>query len=339
MNKVLGNNFCKRIAKWTPIFSAAVVFCGMFFGSALPVAAQSIETKPSADYRLGIGDVLRVTVVKQPLLSVDAVRVGNDGTIHLPMIEGSVQAACLTESELSAAIGEKYKKYLLNPQIYIAVKEFNANPVSFLGAVVSPGKLQLQRPMRLLELLAFVNGPAPNAGKNIQIIRTTNKNLCGTDQAKDAQPEEQDVISLPLADVLKGDEKFNPFIQSGDIIRIAEAKIEQAFIVGNVKSAAIINLKEPVTLSKAIAMAGGVAPGANIEKIKISRQSADSLSKNEITVNLKEINNRVRDDLWLEPNDIIEVPRPNGTKKLLKDIFRIGIPISTAITGVPILIP
>jgi polysaccharide export outer membrane protein len=339
MNKVLGDNLSKRIAKWSPIFSAALLYCGLFGGSALLAAGQNTETKDNADYRLGIGDVVRVTVVKQPLLSVDAVRIGNDGMIHLPMLEGNIQAACLTETELSNAIGERYKKYLLNPQIYIAIKEFNANPVSFLGAVVTPGKLQLQRSMRLLELLAFVNGPAPNAGKNIQIIRTRNQNRCGVDQAKEAEQNEQDVISLPLADVLKGDEKFNPLVQSGDIIRIAEAKIEQAFIVGNVKSAAIINLKEPVTLSKAIAMAGGVAPGGNIEKIKVSRQSADSLSKNEITVNLKEINNRVRDDLWLEPNDIVEVPGPNGTKKLLRDILRIGVPISTAITGVPILIP
>ncbi len=330
------------------IFKYAAVFLPLFviFVQAFPLSAQilpeTVTTKAVDNYRIGIGDVVRVTVVKQTLLSVEAARVGNDGKIRLPMLDQGISAACLTEGELAVAIGENYKKYLLNPQIYVAVKEFNANPVALVGAVVTPVRVQLQRPVRLLELLAAANGPAPNAGKNIQIIRTPNQNRCGMNRtvpSPTTDSEQQELISIPLADVLKGDEKSNQFVQSGDIIRVAEAKIEQAFIVGSVKSAATINLKDPITLSKAIAMAGGVAPGANIEKVKISRQTTDSLSKTEILINLKEINNRRRDDVLLEPNDIVEVPGPSGTRKFLKDIFRTVVPIATGITGVPIIIP
>ncbi len=315
----------------------------LFFACVQAIAQNQVETnllKTSGNYRIGVGDVLRVTVIKQALLSVDGVRVSNDGTIRLPMLDSEIHAACLTEEELTATITGRYKKYILNPQIYVAVKEFNANPVALVGAVVAPGRFQLQRPMRLLELLALVNGPAPNAGKDIQVIRNPAADRCRSKTPESnestidpASEASQEIISLPLADVMKGNETANLYIQAGDVIRVVEAQLEQAFVIGNVKAAATINLKEPVTLSKAIAIAGGVAQGANIEKIKILRQQPDSLSKTEIIVNLKDINKRTKDDILLQPNDIVDVPGASGTRKLLIDIFRNVIP---TVTRVPI---
>lgn len=306
--------------------------------------AQTTEVTASAppagvDYRIGIGDVLRVSVVKQDLLSVDNVRVSNEGAIRLPMLADDIPAVCLTEAELAAKIGDRYKKYLLNPQVYIAVKEFNSNSVAFVGAVLAPGRFQIQRPTRLLELLTYVNGPAPNAGEEIQIVRNARAKRCElnvTPNGSIGSAPSEEIITLPLTSVLKGDENFNPYVLTGDVIRISEAEIRQAFVIGAVKSAAIINLKDPVTLTKALAMAGGAMQDAQIEKIKISRQLPHSLAKTEIIVNLKEINKRKQEDVLLEPNDIVDVAGASGTRKLLKDIFRATIP---AVTRAPIFIP
>lgn len=299
--------------------------------------------KNDTNYRIGSGDVLKVLVVKQPLLSADNVRVNNDGSIRLPMIQEQIPVACLTESELASELIAKYKKYLLNPQVYVTVTAFNANQVAVVGAVNTPGRFQLQRPTKLLELITYVNGPAQTAGKNVQIIRTANANVCAPQNVADGQNIKfvadetgQEVISLPLADVLKGEESANPFVQAGDIIRIAEAELRQAYIVGSVRSAMTINLKEPVTLSNAIAMAGGAVSGANLEKVKLLRQKPGSLAKSETIINVKNINKRSQDDIVLEPNDIIDVPGPSGSRKLLKDIFRTVIP---AVTRVPVVIP
>lgn len=321
--------------------ASAVGSAFLFFASHQAIAQNQVETglsKPSSNYRIGVGDVLRVTVIKQALLSVDGVRVSNEGTIRLPMLETEIPAVCLTEEQLTVAITDRYKKFLLNPQIYVAVREFNANPVSLVGAVVAPGRFQLQRPMRLLELLALVNGPAANAGKDVQIIRNPTAVQCRSKTSETTEnviepvvEASQELISLPLADVMKGSETANLYIQAGDVIRVVEAQLEQAFVIGNVKAAITINLKEPVTLSKAIAMAGGVAPGANIEKIKISRQQPNSLSKTEIIVNLKDINKRTKDDIVLQPNDIVDVPGASGTRKFLIDIFRNIIPTVTRV--------
>lgn len=298
--------------------------------------SKTVAVSADNSYRIGAGDMLNVVVAKNPLLSQDGVRVGNNGTIRLPMLEESIQAACLTEVELTEVVAEKYKKYLLNPQVYVAVREFNSNQVALLGAIGTPGRFQLQRPTRLLDLLAFANGPSGNAGRNVQIIRSSRAARCEGNVFVNANQDEdqQELITLTLAATMRGDDNSNPFVQAGDIIRITEA--EQAFIIGNVRSATTVTLKEPMTLSKAIAMAGGVVPGAVIEKIKISRQAPGSLTKTEFTVNLKDINKRKQEDVLLQANDVVDVPGESGARKVLKDIFRTIIP---AVTRVPIGIP
>lgn len=305
-------------------------------GAAVVIGASA---QPSGAYQLGPGDVIKITVLKQDLLTQDDARIGNDGKVRLLMLDEPVQAACLTEDAFAAVLTEKYRKFLLNPQVYVSVKQFNATTIAVIGAVNSPGRFQLQRPVRLLELLTFVNGPSAAASKELQVLRTSGL-VCGngntitaTPWSADAEPE---IISLNIKDVLDGASESNLFLRGGDIVRVVEAEQRQAYVVGSVRSATTVNLKEPVTLSTAIAMSGGAAPGAQLEKIKITRQTTGSLSKKDLFVNLKEIREGKHEDLLLEPNDIVDVPGPSGTKKFLKDIFRSIVPV---FTRVPILIP
>jgi len=323
------------------IFGIVIFLFGL---SSFTQAQHNTPTEMPTDngnYKIGVGDVLKILVLKQDILSQDNVRVSNEGTVRMPMLENAIPAACLTEAQLSSEITNRYKKYLLNPQVYVTVKEFNANPVTVIGAVNAPKTFQLQRPMRLFQVLSQVNGPAANAGQIVQIFRDSKTKNCERELIENPTNDtpnelaEQEIISLSLNELLKGDENANPFIQGGDVIRITEAEIKQAFIIGNVKSAVTINLKEPVTLSRAIAMAGGFAPGAQTDKIKISRQSPDNLSKTEILVNLKDNNKRLsQEDIVLQPNDIVDVPGPK--RSVLKSILNTIVP---AITRVPVAIP
>ena len=294
----------------------------------------------SQAYQLGPGDVIDITVLKQTLLTQPGVRVGNDGKARVLMLDEPIQAACLTEDEFAAVLTEKYRKFILEPQVYVSVKVFNATTVAVIGAVNSPGRFQLQRPVRLLELLTFVNGPSPAASKEVQVLRTSGL-VCGNGNTITAAPwqattAEPEIISLNIKDVLDGGSESNLLLRGGDIVRVVEAELRQAYMIGSVKSATIVNLKDPVTLSTAIAMSGGAASGAQIEKIKITRQAPGSLTKKDFFVNLKEIREGKRDDVLLEPNDVIDVPGPSATKKFLKDIFRSIVPV---FTRVPVIIP
>lgn len=321
------------------IFIFLLSFCS-FTQAQSTVQANSFDD--TGNYKIGAGDVLKVLVLKQDILSQDGIRVSNEGTIRMPMIAEAIPVACLTETQLASEITNRYKKYLLNPQVYVTVKEFNAYPIAIIGAVNSPGRFQLKRPTRLFDILSQVNGPNLNAGQFIQIFRDSNIKQCEQNSIEDpknlvnGESPQQEIISLSLTELMKGNEAANPFLQAGDIIRVTEADIKQAYIIGNVKSAITVNLKEQVTLSRAIAMAGGISAGANIEKVKISRQLSGSLTKTEIIVNLKDINKRNQEDILLQANDIVEVPSDKGIGKTLKDIFRGIIP---AVTRVPIALP
>lgn len=316
--------------KFLGVFNIILLFavCNSIYTQTLVQDDQRILSK---NYRIGVGDILKVLVPKQEMLSLDNVRVSNDGTIRLPLVREEIPAACLTEAELTESINKRYEEYLLDPQVYVAVQEFHSNPVSVLGSVNVPGRFDIQRPIRLLELLTYVKGPTPQAGENIQIYRSPEINICDPkSMTQDDEENGQELIILPLAETLKGSESANPFVQTGDIITINEAKKPgEAYIIGNVKTAKIITLDEPRTLSQAVAIAGGVTGGANIEKIKISRQDPKTLAKTEIIANLKEINNDNEKDIALKPNDIIEVPGPSGTKKFLRELYKTIIPTVT----------
>lgn len=307
----------------------SVVIC-IFLFTQLPGQAQTPgpDAQPLANdnYKIGPGDVIDVIVSKNDVLSRTGLRVTNQGTIQLAMMDSDVQAACLTERQLADVIKERYLKYLVSPYVNVAVREFNSSPVAVIGAVNSPGRFQLQRTARLSELLTLANGPAEKAGRTVEIIRNSGRPYCDDTKLIVPVGTGEEILSLSIDDTFKGGDQTNPIVNSGDIIRVAEADEVNAYIQGNVKSSMALNLKDPVTLSQAIAMAGGTTPGAELEKIKIRRQIAGSINRNEIIVNLKAINQQKRDDILLEPNDIIDVPGPSGSKKLFQNIIRSVIP-------------
>lgn len=283
----------------------------------------------SEDYKLGPGDILDVNVSKNEQLSRTGIRVSNQGTIQLPMLDTDITAACLTERELSNEIRVKYKKYLVEPHVSVSVREFNSNPVAVIGAVNSPGRFQLQRKIRLIELLTFVNGPSPNAGRLAEIIRSGRRPTCADKVLITPTTGDEELVSVTLSEAFKNGDLANPEIFGGDIVRIPEASQLNAYIQGNIKTSLAINLKDPVTLTQAIAMAGGVTSGAQLEKVRIRRPIPGSVNRRELIVNLKEINQLKTDDILLEPNDIIEIPGPTGGKKVFQDIFRGIIPSLT----------
>jgi polysaccharide biosynthesis/export protein len=306
------------------------------FGMTTVITAQNstaAESTPTViqnqNYRIGPGDVIDVNVSQSPQLTKTGVRVNNQGMIQLPMLNEDVEAGCKTERELAEQIKEKYKKFLLNPYLTVAVQQFNSNPVAVLGAVNAPGRFQLQRPIRLLELLTFVNGTAERAGTSLEIIRNRSMPYCDGPQLILNSGVGDDLISLNLSDTFKGVDGANPYVRAGDIVRVADAEISKAYVIGNVKSATAVSLKDPVTLSQAIAMAGGLAPDARSEKIVIRRTLSGSINRTEIAVNLKNINLRKQDDVLLQSNDIVEVPGP--AKSVIRDIFKTLLPTVTTL--------
>ncbi|HKR22070.1 MAG TPA: polysaccharide biosynthesis/export family protein [Pyrinomonadaceae bacterium] len=297
-------------------FAVATLLLLTFAGAA---AAQ--QTAQHDDrYRIGPADVLDIRILNKPQLSREAVRVEGNGMIRMPLIDAEIQAACLTEGELAKEIATRYSKYYRNLQVDVFIKEYHSRQVAIIGAVNDQSRFELQRRIRLLELLTYAKGPSPKAGQTINVVHSTAPSLC-------KQPDENDVASLfssfNLNEVLQGKPESNPFLEAGDIVTVPEA--DQVYVVGNVYMPLTIPLREPVTLTRAIAMAGGLKQDTKKDQIRVLRQEPGTATRKEITVDLTAIEKKRSEDLALLPNDIIDVPTSAG-KSFLRSLVQGVVP-------------
>jgi polysaccharide export outer membrane protein len=280
----------------------------------IPIQAQDDR------YRIGAGDVLDIRIYNRPQLSRDAVRVEGNGMIRMPLIENEIQAGCTTEGELAKEISTRYARYYKNLQVDIFIKEYHSKQVAIIGAVNEQSRFELQRRVRLLELLTYAKGPSTKAGQTINIVHSTDASTCKQSDESDTAAA---FTSYKLSDVLAGDPKSNPYLETGDIVTLPEA--DQVYIVGNVFMPLTISLKEPITLTRAIAMAGGLKQDTSKDKIRVLRQEPGTSIRKEIIVDLYAIEKKRSEDLALAPNDIIDVPTSAG-KSFLRSLVQGVVP-------------
>src|ERR1051325_990772 len=280
-----------------------------------PASATVTTPQPDDRYRIGPGDILDIRIFNRPNLSREAVRVEGNGMIRMPLIDNEIQAACKTEGELASEIAKGYLKFYKNPQVDVFIKEYHSKQVAVIGAVNEQSRFELQRRIRLLELLTYAKGPSAKAGQTINIVHAPQAIVC---QSGDAAQDATAFSSYKLSETLTGDPRSNPYVEPGDIITLPEAN--QVYVVGNVFTPLTIPLKEPITLSRAVAMAGGVKQDSKKDKVRIVRQEPGATTSREIVVDLTAIEKKRAEDIALMPNDIIDVPTSAG-KNFLRTLL------------------
>jgi protein involved in polysaccharide export with SLBB domain len=325
------SRFTKAIIRGCYVLSLLLPICGQ-----LPAVAQqqsvtgTVAPATIDQYRIGPRDVLSIRVSAGrivPELSMESIEVDECGRIPVPSVEheerNEIQAAGKVRTELAEELRLFYKKYKKNPQVVVTVREYNSQPVAINGAIMKPGQFQLRRPVRLLELVQFyAGGPTERAGGRIQVARMAAFNPCTA--AVDSSTNSVEFVSLNLKDTLAGEERANPYLQPGDVITLPEAK--EAYVVGNVLRPGPVLLKDDsVTISKAIAMAGGTMPDTKKDKVRIIRQAEGTQPKREIIVDLVAIDKRQAEDVALLPNDIINV-EASGGRRLLRSLLGTIVP-------------
>jgi len=275
----------------------------------------TLTTNDDDRYRIGPGDILDIRILNRPTLSRDAVRVEGNGLIRMPLIDEEIQAACKTEGELAKEIAERYTKFYRKPQVDVFIKEYHSRQVAVIGAVNEQSRFELQRRIRLLDLLTYAKGTSPKAGQTINIVHAPRVQGC---QKAGDTADEAAFSSYKLSETLQGDPRANPYIEAGDIITVPEANL--VYVVGNVYTPLTIPLKEPITLSRAVAMAGGVKQDSKKDKVRIVRQEPGAATSKEIVVDLTAIEKKRAEDIALMPNDIIDVPT-SGSKSFLRGLL------------------
>jgi len=106
-----------------------------------PAIAQQVAQQ---QYLLIPGDIMRISVFKNPELSLDA-RVSEAGTIGYPLI-GSVPVAGITLPAAEHKIAQMLKDggFVLNPQVNILLTQALGNLVSVIGEVNTPGRYSVE---------------------------------------------------------------------------------------------------------------------------------------------------------------------------------------------------
>lgn len=243
-------------------------------------------------YRIGPDDLVEVDVVGVDDLDA-TVRVSEGGTIKLPLIE-EFEIAGMTRSEAADAIESALRRYVREPEVVIEVREFRSQSYTVMGAVMDPGIYSIEGGTRLLDALSLAGGMnVAEAGGTITIMR----------RALGGAP-----ITVDVADLVdRGDMAFNIVIEDGDVIRVERKPRYKIYIHGRVSRPGEFELREPITLLRAIVMAGGLADRAAAGRIYILRTNSEGRQER-TKVNLKEIENGEAEDVPLLPDDVIIVP-------------------------------
>jgi polysaccharide export outer membrane protein len=226
-------------------------------------------------------------------------------------------AVCKTQGELKDTITTLYKNYLRNPFVNVRVSDQRSQAFGVVGAVHKPGTFYLNRPVRLYELLTLAGGQDVEfAGGKIKLARLGNVSGC----QENSKTTDEDVVFLSyrLNDIVEG--KVNPWMKPGDIISVL--KSEEAYVVGNVFKPAKVPLNDPVTLTQAIAIAGGLDATAKTDKVIIERQATENSPKTDLVFNLKDIRDKKIPDPQLQANDIVNVGN-DKIKSLSKGLMKI----------------
>ncbi|MGI8733030.1 MAG: polysaccharide biosynthesis/export family protein [Pyrinomonadaceae bacterium] len=295
-----------------------------------PNQVGSVDNQGIRNYLLGPGDLIDVRVFGQPDLNAIA-EVDSEGNVSsLPFLETPIRARCRTEKDVQKDIAAAYSKYLKNPQVSVRITERKSRPpATVFGAVRQATRVQMQRKVRLNELMAASGGFTERAAGTIQILHT--EPIMCPEPGEETEAVAIDATRVPLqivkiSELRAGKAEANPMIRPGDYILVTEA--EPVYVTGSVNSPQGVFMREQLTLGRALAMVGGVKKEAKLSDVRIYRQKPGSPDQETIRVDYSAIKKNKQPDILLQAYDIIEVPEAG-----MFSAGRIGSTLLGTITG------
>lgn len=251
----------------------------------LTLAGVAWAQAPSAkaDYVLGAGDVIKVTVFQSPELSLEA-RIPESGVVSYPLL-GDVGLGGLTISQAEKRLSQGLLagKFLKQPQVSILVTQLRGSQASVLGHAVRPGRYSLELVnTRLSDLMALAGGVAPDGSDLLAVV--------GTREGKPFRTQ------IDFRTLFRGGESSQDIIiQNNDVVYVDRAP--QVYIYGEVQKPGTLRLERGMTVLQALAAGGGLTLRGTQRGIRVNRKGADGVVQ-ELTPGLQD---------QLQPDDVIFV--------------------------------
>lgn len=286
---------------------------------------------PRPVYLLSAGDQIVIRAQNVEEISEKPFRIDGEGFLTLPVV-GRIRAAGLTVEQLEAALADRLKLFVREPQVVVSVIETArpqevANPVYLVGAFRQPGVYPLgTRPETLGEVLMRTGGLLPTAVKRVKVIRRVEqgrldlKNVTESTDGKTTYGEAAVTATGELADPAD-----NIVLKPHDVL--VASKLEPVYVTGEVARSGAFPLedREHLTAAQILAMAGA-GPLADLEKARVLRVVGDTSQRAEIPVNIREIFQGKANDFPLMPNDVLYIPRKSGAGQTVARLGLVAVP-------------
>jgi polysaccharide export outer membrane protein len=218
-------------------------------------AAAAAALADEANYRIGSGDELQITVYGSADPAVVAI-VDEDGTITVPLL-GRVGVGGLTRGEAARQLANLYRAglYYRNPQVSVQILQYRSNVATVTGYVARPGRYILTRDRgSVTEVVGQAGGIQPNGSSRATVIRTVN----GVEQR----------LTVDVGAILQG---LAPdfVLQPGDRVLINAA--QRFFIRGAVQRPGSFEVEPGLTIGQALALGGGLTDRGTDRKVRVYR--------------------------------------------------------------------
>jgi polysaccharide export outer membrane protein len=269
---------------------------------------------PPTDYVLGPGDQLHIDIpdLADEFTGDKTFRVDGGGDLGLPLA-GHVQAGGMTVGQLEEAIKGQLKRILKEPDVIVTITGFGSQPVSVLGAVKTPGIVQIAGHKNLFEVLSLAGGLAPDAGYQVMITREMKWGPLPLADAHTDPSSQVSVGSVKVRDIMSSSNTAeNIVILPNDKISVPVSDL--VYAVGNLVKPGgfLLNQHESLSAMQVVSLAEGFNKTAAPDRARILRVMPGSPNRLEIAVNLKQLMAGKASDVQLQPQDILFVPNSAG---------------------------
>jgi len=263
---------------------------------SLPPQVALTLADSRTDYRIGRQDLLEIKVFDVEELN-QTVRVSDDGSISMPLL-GRLVVSGLTKTDLEQMLARLLgERYVRDPQVTVFVREYESKKIAVTGAVKKPGTFEMLGRKTLLEMISMAGGLDTDLGKEIIVFRQS-----------DERPTERIALDLEQL-VYRADPALNLVLQPNDIVYVPVVEKMRIFVSGAVRNPDVYEVPrdEPVTVLKAVTLAGGPTIRAAEKHVQVLRTDARG-ERLVLDVDLKKVKRGKSEDPLLHEGDIVLVP-------------------------------